>query len=52
MPLINCEVFLTLFQSGNCVITSKAFREAVDGGNPVVEIDNPTGLIFKILYNI
>ena len=28
MPLINCEVSLTLTWSENCVITSKATRDA------------------------
>ena len=45
IPLINCEVSLTLTWSENCVITSKATREA----NPAVaEINNPINAIFKI----
>ena len=44
MPLINCEVSLTLRWSKNCVITSKPYRRAVpaQGGNPTVAgINNP-----------
>ena len=51
MPLINCEVSLTLTWSENCVLTSKAYRRAVtaQGGNPAVdEINNPTNANFKI----
>ena len=44
-PLINCEVSLTLTWSENCVLTSKATRDA----DPVVAgINNPTNAIFKI----
>ena len=51
MPLINCEVSLTLTWSENCVLTGRAYRRAVaaQGGNPTVdEINNPTGAAFKI----
>ena len=49
MPLINCEVSLTLTWSANCVITSKAYRRAVPDADPVVPgINNPTGATFKI----
>ena len=51
MPLINCDVFLTLTWSENCVLTSNAYRRAVatQGGNPAVGgINNPTGAAFKI----
>ena len=51
MPLISCEVSLTLAWSENCVSTSKAYREAVaaQGGNPAVAgINNPTCATFKI----
>ena len=45
IPLINSEVSLTLTWSGNCVITSKATREA----DPAVAgINNPTNATFKI----
>ena len=49
MPLINCEVSLTLSWYENCVITSKGTREA--GGTadvPIVAINNPTNAVFKI----
>ena len=51
MPLINCEVSLTLTWSENCLLTSRATRDAVaaQGGNPAVaEIGNPTDEAFKI----
>ena len=45
MPLINCEVFLTLTWSEDCVLTSKATRNAALG---VDAINNPTGATIKI----
>ena len=43
IPLINCEVSLTLTWYENCVITSKATREAdPDADPPVAGINNPT----------
>ena len=49
MTLINCEVSLTLTLSENCVLTSKAIREADPDTNPAVdEINNPTNAAFKI----
>ena len=36
MPLINCEVSLTLTWSENCVITSKAIRKADPDADPAV----------------
>ena len=51
MPLINCEVSLTLIWSENCVLTSKATRDTVpaQGGNPAVAaVNKPTGATFKI----
>ena len=48
IPSTNCEVSLTLTWSGNCVITSRTYREAVAGNNPVAEINNPTNAAFKI----
>ena len=56
MPLINCEVSLTLTWSENCVLISKATvliskatREADPDANPAVdEINNPTNATFKI----
>ena len=47
MPLINCEVSLTLSWYENYVITSKATREA-DITTTVVRINNPTNAILKI----
>ena len=49
IPLINCEASLTLTWSENCVLTSKATREADPDVNPAVdEINNPTNATFKI----
>ena len=49
MPLINCEVSLTLTWSENYVIISKARGDASD--DPfVLGINNPTNVIFKIKY--
>ena len=49
MPLINCETFLNITWSENCVITSKATRETDPGADPAVdEINNPTNATFKI----
>ena len=49
IPLINCEVSLTLTWSENCVITSKATREAdPDADLAVPGINNPSNAIFKI----
>ena len=47
--LINCEISLTLTWSENCVITSKATREADADADPAVAgINTPTGTSFKI----
>ena len=55
MPLINCEVSLTLTWSENCVltnITTQTLRDANPNADPPVEgrerIDTPTNAIFKI----
>ena len=51
MPLINCEVSLTLTWSEACMLTSKVTRDAVpdEGGNPAVHgINDPTNVAFKI----
>ena len=49
IPLINCEVSLTLTWSENCVITSNATREVDPDADPAVyEIDNSTNATFKI----
>ena len=37
MPLINCEVSLTLTWSETCVLTSKATREANPDADPAVD---------------
>ena len=50
MSLINCEINLTLTQSENCALTSKATRDAVPAQieNPAVAAtDNPTNAKFK-----
>ena len=48
IPLINCEISLTLTWSENCVITGKATRDAdPDADSAVAEIDNPTKATFK-----
>ena len=51
MPLINCEINLILTWSENCVLTSKATRDAVPAqrGNPAVtKVNNPKNVTFKI----
>ena len=49
MPLINCEVSLTLTWSENCVLTNKAYREGDADADPAVnEISNPASATFKI----
>ena len=49
MPLINCEIYLNLTWSENCVATSKARREANPDADPAVAgINNPINATFKI----
>ena len=51
MPLINCEINLILTWYENCVLTSKATRDAVParGGNPgVTRVNNPANPTFEI----
>ena len=49
IPLINCEVSLTLTWFENCVIKSKATREAdLDADPAVAGINNPTNATFKV----
>ena len=49
IPLINCEVSLTLTWSENCVIRRKATRDADPDADPAVaRINNPTNATFKI----
>ena len=47
MPLINCEINLILTWSENCVLTSKATRDAVLAPG-VTRVNNPTNVTFKI----
>ena len=49
MALIICELSLTLTWSTNCVLTSKAYREAYpDANTAVAGINDPTNATFKI----
>ena len=49
IPLINCKIELILTWFKNCVLISKATREANYGTNPVIyEIDNPENATFQI----
>ena len=49
IPLINSEISLTLTCSENCVITSKATRDADPDADPTVaETNNPINGVFKI----
>ena len=50
IPLINCEVYVALSWSQNCVITSleKRLVTASQGDNPEVRDNSPTGASFKI----
>ena len=49
IPLINCEVSLTLTWVENCVIISNATRDGNLDANPAVaRINNPTKATFKI----
>ena len=51
IPLTNCEISLDLTWSKNCVLTSKATRNAhaAEGDNPAVaQINNPTNVVFEI----
>ena len=51
IPLINCEINLILTWSENCLLTSKATRDAVpaQGGNPAVtRVNDPTNATFRI----
>ena len=49
IPLINCEMNLILTWSGNCVMTSKAIRDAdPDVNTAVAAFNNPTNPTLKI----
>ena len=51
--LTNCEVSLIFAWSENCVLTSKATRDAdPDANTAVVAFNNPTSATFKIKYTI
>ena len=46
VPLINCDISLTLAWSENCVLTSKATRKADTDADPAVAgINNPTNAV-------
>ena len=48
IPLINCEVNLILTWSENCVMRSKATRDAdPEAHSAVVEVNNQTNAAFK-----
>ena len=50
IPLINCEINLVLTCSENCVIISKATRDAdPDADSAVAAVNNPTIAKFKII---
>ena len=50
IPLINCEINLVLTCSENCVIISKAARDAdPDADSAVAAVNNPTIAKFKII---
>ena len=49
MPLINCEKSLILTWTENCVLTSKATRDANPDVNPAIAaVNNPTNITCKI----
>ena len=48
MPLINSEINPVLKWSENCVLTSKALKDAETDADAVNAIDNPTKATFKI----
>ena len=48
MPLINCEVPLTLNWSKNCVLTSTVIKDDDPDADPAVdEINSPTNRMFQ-----
>ena len=52
IPLINCKTEWILTWFKNCVLISKAAREADYGANPVAQkIDNPENATFQIAQN-
>ena len=49
IPLINCKIKLILTWFKNCVLISKATKEANYGADPVVrKIDNPENATFQV----
>ena len=48
ISLTNCEASLILTWPKNCVLTSKATRDAVAGANLAAAVNNPTGATFTI----
>ena len=49
ITLINCEISLTFNWSENCILTSKAARDAeTDANTAVVAFNNPRSATFKI----
>ena len=49
MSLVNCEINLILAWSENCILTSKATRDANPDVNPAITaVNNPTNVTFKI----
>ena len=55
IPLINCEVFLTLNWSANCIIIKKTYRKAVPtqrNKSAVVGYNNPTNVTFNITNRV
>ena len=55
IPLINCEVFLTLNWSANCIIIKKTYRKAVPtqrNKSAVVGYNNPTNVTFNITNTV
>ena len=49
IPLVNCEINLILTWSENCVVTSKATRDADPDADPAVAaVNNPANATFKI----
>ena len=50
-PLINFEVSLAVTWSENCILTSRATRDAAPDADPAVAgINNPTNETFKITH--
>ena len=53
IPLINCEVSLTLTWFANCILTNQVARDAnSDADPPVAGINNPTDPTFQITDTI